>query len=97
MVVGMSHVFCCSPLLCALVLVQKHKVHKVKLVKRSKKNQRKHEHRSRMSEKAKLLLGDQEMADVPNTAAGKGSKKQRRKKSVTGKDTAEARDEAMME
>lgn len=54
--------------------MQKHKEHKVKLVKRTKKNQRKADHRARMQDKAKLLLGDADMVDAP----GAGSKARKR-------------------
>jgi hypothetical protein len=78
---------------------QKHKSNQVSLVKRTKKNQRKQEHKARMEEKAQLLLGDAQMVDAPGAAAG--SKKSRRKgkkqpaKGVS--DTAAAAAEVMQE
>lgn len=46
----------------------------MKLVKRTKKNQRKADHRARMQDKAQLLLGDADMVDAP----GVGSKARKR-------------------
>lgn len=67
---------------------QKHKEVKVKLVQRTKKNQRKMEHRARMAEKAQLLLGDAVMADAPGAAAAAGSSKG--KKRARGKKQVKA-------
>lgn len=86
-----------------LLLLQKHKEQKVRLMTRSKKNQRKQEHRSRMAEKAQLLLGDQEMADAAGAvvvSSSKGRKKARGKKqakAASGSDVASAAAEVMQE
>jgi len=71
---------------------------------RSKKNQRKQEHRSRVAEKVQLLLGDQEMADAAGavvvSSSSKGRKKARGKKqakAASGSDVASAAAEVMQE
>jgi hypothetical protein len=91
-------------LLLLLLLLQKHKEVKVKLVKRTKKNQRKTEHRARMAEKVQLLLGDQVMADAPGAAAGSSKRIKKlkyKKKAAQGgagaSDVAAAAAEVMQE
>lgn len=88
----------------ALKLAEKHKEQKVRLMTRSKKNQRKQEHRSRVAEKVQLLLGDQEMADAAGavvvSSSSKGRKKARGKKqakAASGSDVASAAAEVMQE